>query len=102
MTPIDRAARLLIKTMREAAARRRPVQPRDRRPGGVGSCNGFAAFGLVETLAPFPCPSFVRSCSTFIDGRCQRFERSSRPTDSWRQIIDEPGAYREETATAML
>jgi unsaturated rhamnogalacturonyl hydrolase len=24
------------------------------------------------------------------------------PDGSWRQIIDEPGAYREETATAML
>jgi unsaturated rhamnogalacturonyl hydrolase len=82
---LDAAARLLV-----------AYAGRLQQPGGLfhhavdgpaawGRGNGFAAFGLIETLT-----------------RMVAVRDAQAPDGSWRQIIDAPGAYREETATAML
>src|SRR5205823_8912590 len=72
-------------------------------PAAWGRGNGFAALGLVETLARMPAshPSRARLLDIYrrqMDG----VRANQAPDGAWRQIIDVPGAYREETATAML
>jgi len=72
-------------------------------PAAWGRGNGFAAFGLVETLMRLPGAHPARR--ELLD-RYRRLMTAVRtqqsPDGTWRQIIDEAGAYREETATAML
>jgi unsaturated rhamnogalacturonyl hydrolase len=72
-------------------------------PAAWGRGNGFAAFGLVETLARLPRAHPLRDRLLDIYRRQMTAIRTQQsPDGSWRQVIDEPGAYREETATAML
>src|SRR5262249_6773485 len=72
-------------------------------PAAWGRGNGFAAFGLIETLARLPKTHPSRGQLLDIYKRQMNAVRMQQsPDGSWRQIIDEPGAYREETATAML
>lgn len=72
-------------------------------PVAWGRGNGFAAFGLMEALAAMPAthPSRARLLDIY---RLQMaaMKANQAPDGAWREIIDEPGAYREETATAML
>jgi hypothetical protein len=72
-------------------------------PAAWGRGDGFAAFGLVETLTRLA-PDHPRRGELLDIYRRQMaaIRRQQSPDGSWRQIIDEPGAYREETATAML
>jgi hypothetical protein len=72
-------------------------------PAAWGRGNGFAALGLVETLSRMPESHPARRELLDIYRRQMAAVRANQsPDGSWRQIIDEPGAYREETATAML
>jgi rhamnogalacturonyl hydrolase YesR len=68
-----------------------------------GRGNGFAAFGLMEALTAMPESHPSRSRLLDIYRRQMQAARTNQaPDGSWREIIDLPGAYREETATAML
>jgi hypothetical protein len=100
---LDRAARLLIAY---AAKLQRPDGLFNHAldgPAAWGRGNGFAAFGLVETLTRLPQQHPLRGEVLDIYRRHMAAIRTQQsPDGSWRQIIDEPGAYREETATAML
>jgi len=72
-------------------------------PAAWGRGNGFAALGLVETLTRMPAGHTSRARLLEIYRRQMAGVRSNQaPDGSWREIVDEPGAYREETATAML
>ena len=100
---LDLAARLLI----EYAARL-------QQPGGLfhhatdgpaawGRGNGFAALGLMETLTRLPASHPARAQVLDIYRRQMAAALLQQAPDGmWRQIIDADGAYREETATAML
>src|SRR5262249_44273203 len=72
-------------------------------PAAWGRGNGFAALGLVETLERMPAVHPARRTLLEIYRRQMAGARANQaPDGAWRQIVDEPGAYREETATAML
>jgi rhamnogalacturonyl hydrolase YesR len=72
-------------------------------PATWGRGNGFAAFGLIETLSRMSSAHPARRELLEIYRKQMTAVRANQsPDGSWRQIIDEPGAYREETATAML
>ena len=100
---LERAARLLIAY---AAKLQRPDGLFNHAldgPAAWGRGNGFAAFGLVETLTRLPTNHPLRGELLDIYRRQMAAIRTQQsPDGSWRQIVDEPGAYREETATAML
>ena len=67
-----------------------------------GRGNGFAALGLMEALTSLPSahPSRARVLEIF---RRQMIgmKGMQAPDGMWRQVVDEPGAYREESVTAM-
>lgn len=100
---LDAAARLLI-----------DYAGRLQRPDGVfihatdgpfawGRGNGFAAFGLIETLTALPANHPNRTALLDIYRRhMTALKTHQSPDGMWREVIDEPGAYREETATAMI
>lgn len=72
-------------------------------PFAWGRGNGFAAFGLMETLTVLPAAHPLRPELLSIFRRHMTAARAHQAPDGmWREVIDEPGAYREETATAML
>jgi rhamnogalacturonyl hydrolase YesR len=72
-------------------------------PVAWGRGNGFAAFGLMEALAAMPesHPSRTRLLDIY-RSQMKAVTANQAPDGTWREIIDLPGAYREETATAML
>jgi unsaturated rhamnogalacturonyl hydrolase len=89
-------------------------------PAAWGRGNGFAAFGLMETLTAMqaargrqvPAGGAARTATAYHPARAALLEifrkqmaalkRWQAPDGMWREIIDRPGAYREETATAMI
>jgi glycosyl hydrolase family 88 len=72
-------------------------------PAAWGRGNGFAALGMVETLQRLPAAHPARGRLLELYRRQMSAVRAHQsPDGSWREVIDEPGAYREETATAML
>jgi unsaturated rhamnogalacturonyl hydrolase len=72
-------------------------------PFAWGRGNGFAALGLVELLNVLPDGHAARADLLAIYRRLMAgLLPHQAPDGMWRQVIDEPGAYREETATAML
>lgn len=72
-------------------------------PFAWGRGNGFAALGITETLTRLPQKHPARANLLSIYKRHMAALRGYQsPDGAWRQVIDEPGAYREETATAML
>jgi unsaturated rhamnogalacturonyl hydrolase len=71
-------------------------------PAAWGRGNGFAALGLVEALTRMPAHPAHRALLEIYRRQMAAVRANQAPDGSWRQIIDEPGAYREETATAML
>ena len=72
-------------------------------PFAWGRGNGFAALGLMETLTAMPQNHPRRPQLLDIYRRQMAAIRNQQSPDGmWREVIDEPGAYREETATAML
>ena len=72
-------------------------------PFAWGRGNGFAALGLIETLAAAPegHPSRARLLEVY-RRHMAGLKAQQAPDGMWRQVIDEPGSYREETATAMI
>ena len=72
-------------------------------PVAWGRGNGFAALGLIDALTRLPDRHPDRETLLGIYRRQMAAALVQQAPDGmWRQIIDEPGAYREETATAML
>jgi rhamnogalacturonyl hydrolase YesR len=101
---LDRAAKLLISY---AVRLQRPdgilshFTDGQRAPWGRG--NGFAALGLMEVLTSLPASHALRANVMSIYLRQMAGLRGLQsPDGTWRQVIDEPGAYREESATAMI
>ena len=72
-------------------------------PAAWGRGNGFAAFGLMEALTAMPPthPSRATLLEIFTN-QMRGLAAWQAPDGMWREIIDRPGAYREETATAMI
>jgi rhamnogalacturonyl hydrolase YesR len=97
-----------------AAQRLTSYASRLQRPDGIfnhatdgpfawGRGNGFAALGLVELLTVLPETHGARTALLEIYRRQMAAVRLLQSPDGmWREVLDEPGAYREETATAML
>ena len=72
-------------------------------PAAWGRGNGFAAFGLMETLTAMPAAHPSRAALLDIFTKQMRgLAAWQAPDGMWREIIDRAGAYREETATAMI
>jgi rhamnogalacturonyl hydrolase YesR len=72
-------------------------------PFAWGRGNGFAAFGLMDSLTHLRAESTAKSRLINIFQRhMNSLLQHQSPDGAWRQVIDEPGAYREFTATAMI
>jgi unsaturated rhamnogalacturonyl hydrolase len=72
-------------------------------PFAWGRGNGFAALGLMETLTALPADHSRRAKLLDIYRQHMTALRAQQsPDGAWREVIDEAGAYREETATAMI
>jgi rhamnogalacturonyl hydrolase YesR len=67
-----------------------------------GRGNGFAALGLTEALTALPASHQART-QVLESYRRQMngMKAMQAPDGMWRQVVDEPGAYREESVTAM-
>ncbi|MGE0042457.1 MAG: glycoside hydrolase family 88 protein, partial [Vicinamibacterales bacterium] len=71
-------------------------------PHTWGRGNGFAAFGLMEALTWMPADWPARERIHAIYRRHMAAMALRQAADgTWRQVVDEPGSYREETVTAM-
>ncbi len=67
-----------------------------------GRGNGFASLGLAEALTSLPANHRARAplleCyRRYVNG----MKAMQAPDGMWRQVVDEPGAYREQSVTAM-
>ena len=72
-----------------------------RQPWGRG--NGFAALGLMEGLSAIPGTHPLRErILTIYQRQMKGLVPLQAPDGMWRQIVDEPGSYREESVTAMV
>lgn len=71
-------------------------------PHAWGRGNGFAAFGLMEALTYLPesWPARDRVLDTY-RRQMAGLRAHQAPDGLWRQVVDEPGSYREFTVTAM-
>ena len=72
-------------------------------PHAWGRGNGFAAFGLMEALTHLPAAwpergVVLRSYQALV----RALGPQQAPDGMWRQVVDEPGSYRELTVTAMM
>jgi unsaturated rhamnogalacturonyl hydrolase len=72
-------------------------------PAAWGRGNGFAALGLMEALTAMPEQHPSRPALLEIYRRHMAAVKAQQAPDGmWREVVDDPAAYREETATAML
>ena len=72
-----------------------------RQPWGRG--NGFAALGLMEGLTAVPAAHPLRGrILTIYQRQMKGLAALQAPDGMWRQIVDVPGSYREQSATAMV
>jgi rhamnogalacturonyl hydrolase YesR len=72
-------------------------------PVAWGRGNGFAAMGVTDVLTAMPADHPERSRLLAIYRRQMTAATTHQAPDGmWREIVDDPAAYREETATAML
>jgi unsaturated rhamnogalacturonyl hydrolase len=72
-------------------------------PAAWGRGNGFAALGLTEALTAMPDQHSSRPALLEVYRRHMAAVKDHQAPDGmWREVIDNPAAYREETATAML
>jgi rhamnogalacturonyl hydrolase YesR len=72
-------------------------------PHTWGRGNGFAAFGLIEALTYLPAPwaDRARVLQSF-QAQMKGLAARQAADGMWRQVVDEPGSYREFTVTAMI
>jgi unsaturated rhamnogalacturonyl hydrolase len=100
---LDQAARLLIEYASRLQQASGLFHHAANGPAAWGRGNGFAALGLMETLTRMR-PSHQARAKVLAIYRRQMAAALAHqaPDGMWRQIIDAPGAYREESATAML
>ncbi len=101
---LDRAASLLVsyagRLQREDGAF---THFTDGQRPAWGRGNGFAALGLMETLTSLPTAHPARANVLAIyQKQMSGLKLMQAPDGTWRQIIDQPGSYREESATAMV
>jgi len=100
---IDLAARLLIAY---AGRLQRPdglFNHATNGPAAWGRGNGFASLGLMEVLTAMPPNHPLRANVLAIYRRHMEALRGQQAPDGmWREVIDEPGSYREESATAIV
>jgi rhamnogalacturonyl hydrolase YesR len=100
---LDRAAQLLIAYAGRLQQPDGTFHHATDGPAAWGRGNGFAAFGLMETLTAMPPGHPSRAALLAIFAKQMRgLATWQAPDGSWREIIDRAGAYREETATAMV
>jgi unsaturated rhamnogalacturonyl hydrolase len=100
---LDRAAQLLISYAGRLQQPDGIFNHAADGPAAWGRGNGFAAFGLMETLTAMPAGHPSRAALLAIFAKQMRgLAAWQAPDGMWREIIDRPGAYREETATAMI
>ena len=100
---LDKAARLVIDYASRLQRADGLYNHAINGPAGWGRGNGFAAFGVMETLTAMPQSHGMRAQLLDIFRRQMAAVKAQQaPDGAWREVIDEPGAYREETATAML
>ena len=71
-------------------------------PHAWGRGNGFAAFGLMEALTHLPATWPERVRAPQLRRRCRGMVPQQAADGMWRQVVDEPGSYRELTVTAMM
>ncbi|HYM21832.1 MAG TPA: glycoside hydrolase family 88 protein, partial [Vicinamibacterales bacterium] len=72
-------------------------------PAAWGRGNGFATLGLMEVLTAMPQNHPLRPKVLDIYRRHMEALRSRQAPDGmWNEVIDEPGSYREESATALI
>jgi unsaturated rhamnogalacturonyl hydrolase len=73
-----------------------------RGPHAWGRGNGFAILGLTEALTFLPDDWAERPRVLGIYRRhAEALVRHQAPDGMWRQVVDEPGSYRELTVTSM-
>jgi hypothetical protein len=100
---LDAAARLLIDYARRLQREDGLFMHAVDGPFAWGRGNGFAAFGLMEALTALPEGHALRAELLAIFRRhMAALKRHQSPDGTWREVVDEPGAYREETVTAMV
>lgn len=72
-------------------------------PFAWGRGNGFAAWGVMDALTHLPAEWAGRPALLAVYRKhMQGLLAHQSPDGTWRQVIDQPGAYREFTATAMI
>lgn len=102
-TNIDLAAKMLIAY---AGRLQRPdglFNHATNGPAAWGRGNGFATLGLMEALTVMPQNHPLRARILDIYKRHMEALRvQAAPDGMWREVIDEPGSYREESATAII
>jgi hypothetical protein len=100
---LDRAAQMLIAYAGRLQQPDGTFNHASDGPAAWGRGNGFAAFGLMETLTWLPSAHPSRAALLAIFAKQMKgLAAWQAPDGMWREIIDRPGAYREETATAMI
>jgi unsaturated rhamnogalacturonyl hydrolase len=100
---LDRAAQLLIAYAGRLQQADGIFNHATDGPAAWGRGNGFAAFGLMEALTAMPAAQPSRAAVLAIfQKQMKGLAAWQAPDGMWREIIDRPGAYREETATAMI
>jgi unsaturated rhamnogalacturonyl hydrolase len=100
---LDRAAQLLITYAGRLQQPDGIFNHATDGPAAWGRGNGFAAFGLMEVLTAMPSTHPSRAALLAIFAKQMKgLAAWQAPDGMWREIIDRPGAYREETATAMI
>ena len=71
-------------------------------PAAWGRGNGFGALGLSELLTVLPADHPERETVLDVHRRHLAAMRARQAPDGmWRQVVDEPGSYRETSVTAM-
>ncbi len=71
-------------------------------PTAWGRGNGFGALGLSELLTVLPADHPDRAAVLDVHRRHLAAMRAHQaPEGMWRQVVDEPGSYRETSVTAM-
>jgi rhamnogalacturonyl hydrolase YesR len=72
-------------------------------PWTWGRGNGFAAFGAMEALSAMPVDYPARAAVLGLFRRqMAALVKAQAPDGMWNEIVNEPGSYREVTATAMI